>query len=83
MQHRLHVVLAQSVSHELAIAHVADDKLGAFRNSLPIAAQHRVEHDDVMAGLDQALGCGAADETRAAGDKDSHFFTFLSCSSAR
>ena len=78
MEDRLDRVLAQDALDEVTIAHVTDDQLCIRRNRLAVAAQEVVEHDDLVAGLEQALGRGAADIAGTAGDQDSHS-SLLSC----
>jgi hypothetical protein len=45
-------------------------ELGPSRQPLAPAAREVIEHDNVLAGADQALDEMASDETRAAGDED-------------
>ena len=67
-------MLAQRALDCRRVADVADNQRGLGRDGGAVAAKQRIEHDDLVAGLDQPLCRGAADVARAAGDEDPHCF---------
>ena len=77
-------VVARVRRPELVDRNVTDHQLGALRarpRGGPMANESN--DDDIVPGLEQALGRRAADKAGAASDKDSHFLASLCCSSAR
>ena len=68
---------AQQVGEQIPVAHVADEELGAGSEvgSAAVSVHRRrqgVEHDDLVAELDQPVGCVRTDEPGSPGDQDPH-----------
>ena len=75
------VAPAQQVGEQLPVAHVADEQVGPGREvGGPAVAVHRrrqrVEHDHVVAELDEPVAGVRADEPRSPGHQDPHARTF-------
>jgi len=54
MEHGVDLVLAQRTLELFPVGHVTDGQLCAFRHGLPVATQHRVEHDHLVAGFESS-----------------------------
>ena len=73
MGDRVDPVLVDQPRDQLRVAEIADDQLDAFGHRPGEAGREIVEHDDLLAGVEQAEHHVAADIAGAAGHQNASF----------